>query len=494
MITNSGIFSLNSFILLAVFSVVTFVAHRLGGKILNRESFFTAGGSMPWWAVSASITATAISSVTFVTIPAYIFKIGGDIGYIQIIFGLMLGKILTAALFVKPYYENRSVNTTYDYIRVQIDSLAGNLSMILGIILTTISAGIRVLTTALVLSVITDMPLMLCASGVVGFAVLWSWMGGLKMVIWTDFLLFGIFTFGAIFAMIYMGTQFEMSFTEAYHWLDERSKLTLFDFSIDPQTTYTIWAGLIGASLGNLALAGSQGTMQRIRACKSAADARKAYYVAALLYVTPICMVLVGLALSIFYYENPLSQSFLTELSAEPDRIFPYFIANDIPNGLSIIFIIAILAAGVSTLDTYLTEITDISISNIYMRYIKPKASEVHYLKMSRFILLSWGILYFFITWFISQYTGQGLLDITFKFPSFVTGLILGTMLLARLKIGNRITYVIGLILGIFTVYLLSDLNVGFFWWAPTSALIMLLSVWLLDQYTKLGYKTVGKK
>ena len=437
---------------------------------------------MPWWAVSASITATAISSITFITIPAFVFKSGGDIGYIQIIFGLMLGKILTALLFVKPYFEERSVDTTYDYISAQIDKPVGYFSMILGIILTSINGGLRVLTTALVLSVITGWWLPLCAAGVVGFAVLWSCLGGLKMVIWTDFILFGIFTLGAIVIILYMSNQFDMSMAEAFIWLDKESKLVMFDFSVDPQTTYTIWAGLIGASLGNLALASSQGTMQRVRACRSVTDAYKAYIVSAALYITPICMIVAGLTLSVFYHENPLPSEFLVELAAEPDRIFPYFIVNEIPSGLSIIFVIAIFAAGISTLDTYLTEITDISISNIYIRFIKKTASQRHYLYISRYILLGWGIFYFFITMFISQFMGDGLLDLTFKFPNFVVGPILGTIILARLKIGDWKSYLVGLALAFFVIFRLDDLNVGFFWWPPSSALAMIISVWLIGK------------
>ena len=473
---------MTALILIAVVVAITFIAHRLGGSVSNQQNFFTAGGSMPWWAVSASITATAISSVTFITVPAYVFKSGGDIGYIQIIFGLMLGKVLTALLFVKPYFEDRSVDTTYDYISAQIDRPVGNFSMLLGIILTSINGGLRVLTTALVLSVITGWSLPLCAAGIVGFAVLWSILGGLKMVIWTDFILFGIFTLGAIFAILYMSNQLDMSMTEAFIWLDKESKLVMFDFSVDPQTTYTIWAGLIGATIGNLALASSQGTMQRVRACRSAADAYKAYIVAALLYIAPLCMIVAGLALSVFYHENPLPSEFLVELAAEPDRIFPYFIANEIPSGLSIIFIISIFAAGISTLDTYLTEITDVSISNIYMRFIKKTGSQKHYLHMSRYILLGWAIFYFFITLFLSRFTGDGLLDLTFKFPGFVVGSILGTIILARLKIGDWKSYLPGLALGLFIVYRLHELNVGFFWWPPSSALAMIITVWLIDK------------
>ena len=92
---------------------VTWMGHILSGSIKNRSSFFQADGSLPWWAVSSSIIATVVSSVTFVSVPAAIFRDGGNLLYFQVILGLMLGKIVTAILFVKPYYQSKGIDTTY---------------------------------------------------------------------------------------------------------------------------------------------------------------------------------------------------------------------------------------------------------------------------------------------------------------------------------------------------------------------------------------------
>ena len=228
-------------------------------------------------------------------------------------------------------------------------------------------------------------------------------------------------------------------------------------------------------------MAGTQATFQRVKACRSAKDAQKAFAFAALLYVTPICMLLVGLTLTVFYTQNPLPAEFLTTLESQPDRIFPYFIVTELPNGVSGIFIAAIFAAGISTIDTHLTEVSDITISDIYEKHFRKDESEAHYLLASRFALVGWGILYVLLAMGLSQFQGEGLLDLTFKAPNFVTGIILGTVILARVGIGHWRAYLFGATAAFATVFLLQYLDVGFFYWPPVSGLVMIVIVWIFS-------------
>jgi len=305
-------------VILGLMLVVTWLGHILGGSISNRKEFFNANGGLPWWAVSSSIIATVVSSVTFVSVPAAVFKDGGNLSYVQIILGLMLGKVLTARMFAEPYYKSTSVNTTYDYIGKRTDPRVGTASMWLGLILSLINTAVKLLTTALVLSVMTSWSLENCSLFIVFFSVLWSWLAGIKTVIWTDFLLFIIFAFGAIFSVIWTGTSLGMSVQEAFLLLDQNAKTALFDTSIDPHVTYTLWAGLLGAVTLSIALASAQGTMQRVRSCGSVKDAKKAYNYAALFYIMHFFILGVGLTIWLFYQNTELPQQVVEELILFP--------------------------------------------------------------------------------------------------------------------------------------------------------------------------------
>ncbi len=473
--------ALNLAILLGLTALVTWLGHRLAGAVRNRHDFFEGGGVMPWWAVSASIIATVISSVTFVAVPAAVFKPGGNLGYFQVLLGLMLGKILTALVFARPFYDSVGVRTTYDYIGARLTPAVGQFSLALGIALSVVSTSIKVLTTGLVLAVVTNWSLAICIVAVVGFSILWSAMAGLKTVIWTDLILFVIFTAGALFAIGWTVIGLDLNAAEAFAMLDAKAKLVLFDPSIDPKKTYTLWAGLIGGSLLSLAMASSQATLQRIRACSNATEARKAYLFAALFYLTPVCMLGVGLTLTLFYTLHPLPAAVLSELAAQPDRIFPYFIVTAIPEGMSALFIAAIFAAGISTLDTALTEIADVSVTNLYARIVG-EVSAAHYMRVARIALLFWGVMFAAGALYLQRFSGRGLLDLTFELPNYVNGQLLATILLARVAVGGWAGYLVGSCVAIGTVAWLSSAGVGFFWWCPASALTMIVTVRALDR------------
>jgi SSS family transporter len=478
----TGIHSIDVVVIVVVMLLVTYMGHRLSGSIASRRAFFQADGSLPWWAVSASILATLVSAVTFISVPAAVFAPGGDLTYFQVIVGLALGKIAVGMLLAKPFYEARQANSSYEYIGQRIDPATGELSMCLGLLLTIINSGVKLLTASLVLDVITGWGLPGCAGFVVVVSIVWSALAGIKTVIWTDFLLFVLFSLGAVFALVFVAFNIEMSLSEALLSLDAQAKLVLFDFSTDPERRYTIWAGVIGGIALNIAQGSTQGTWQRVRACRSVGEAQKAYNFAALFYVMHLVILALGLALVVFYSERGLPDELAQQLATSPDRIFPYFILSEIPVGLSGLFIAAIFAAAISTLDSALAETSDLSITHFYAKYFRPSASEAHYLAASRVLMLFWGAVFLAVSLFFARYSGEGLLDLTFKLPNYVYGAIFGAIVLARFGIGRLGTVVIGAFAAIVAVVWMSQQGIAFFYWCPVAGTLMVVLVCLLDK------------
>ena len=150
--------------------------------------------------------------------------------------------------------------------------------------------------------------------------------------------------------------------------------------------------------------------------------------------------------------------------------------------GLSGLFIAAIFAAAISTLDSALTESADMTMNHIYVKFVKPNATEAHYLFASRSLMLFWGIVFFFVTLFFAQYSAQGLLDLTFKLPNYVLGMLFGTIVLARLGIGRLATVLAGAACALGVTLWLASQGVAFFYWCPTAGMSMILVVWLLER------------
>ena len=478
---GTGLALIDGAVIVLLLAAVTWGGHRLSGNIKDRNGFFQAGGSLPWWAVAASIVATLVSSVTFVSVPAAVFKAGGNLTYLQVILGLAFGKMLIALLVARPFYLSRGIHTSYEYIGARMDARTGEFSMLLGLVLNVINSGVKLLTASLVLDVITGWGIAGSAAVVVSFGVLWSALSGLKTVIWTDLLLFVLFSAGALFALAFMVFQLDASVSDTLRSLDAQAKLVLFDFSTDLSVSYSIWAGVFGALCLTLAQACTQGTWQRVRACRSASDATKAYCWSAAFYATHLVILGVGLALVAFYGERGLPNEIATQLPASPDRIFPYFIVTEIPPGISGLFIAAIFAAAISTLDSALAESADLSVRHIYER-AWPNRSERHYLVAARALVVFWGLVFFGVTLFFARYQAQGLLDLTFKLPNYLTGMIFATIILARFGIGSFSSFVPGTLLSCACVLVLQQQGVAFFYWCPAGGAVMLATVWLLDR------------
>ena len=469
-------------VIMAVMLLVTWLGHRLGQGVASRNALFQADGTLPWWAVSASVIATLVSAVTFVAVPANVFAPGGDLKYVQVIVGLALGKIAVGMLLAKPFYDSRGLRTSYEYIGARIDPATGEMSMYLGLILNIINSGIKLLTAALVLDVITGWGMFGCAAFVVSISILWSALAGIKTVIWTDFILFILFTFGAVFVVVFVFLNVDMSLHEAFLWLDAQAKWVLFDFSTDPEKRYTIWAGVIGGIALNIATGSTQGTWQRVKACRSARDAQRAYNWAALFYVVHLVILVVGLSLAVFYAEHGVSEALASQLAISNDRVFPFFVVTEIPIGLSGLFIAAIFAAAISTLDSALTEAADLSVTHIYAKYIAARQSEAHYVRAARILMFCWGGIFLAVAMFFGAYQGEGLLDLTFKLPNYVYGAIFGSIVLARFGIGRFATIIVGVVVASAITIALAQANVAFFYWSPIAGGAMVLLVWLLER------------
>ena len=128
-------------VIVLVMAGVTWAGHALSAGVGSRQALFQADGTMPWWAVSASIIATLVSAVTFVAVPANVFAAGGDLKYFQVILGLALGKVAVGVLLARPYYETQGLRSSYEYIGARLDRPTGEVSMYLGLLLTIIRSN-----------------------------------------------------------------------------------------------------------------------------------------------------------------------------------------------------------------------------------------------------------------------------------------------------------------------------------------------------------------
>ena len=136
----------------------------------------------------------------------------------------------------------------------------------------------------------------------------------------------------------------------------------------------------------------------------------------------------------------------------------------------------------ISTLDSALAETSDLSITHFYAKYLRQHADEAHYVTVSRVLMFFWGAVFFAVSLFFARYSGEGLLDLTFKLPNYVYGAIFGSIVLARLGIGRLGTVVTGAIVATLCVLWMSQHGIAFFYWCPVAGTLMVALVWALDK------------
>lgn len=165
--------------------ITTWVGHRLKGQQESTRDFFLAGRNMPWYAVSASIIVTTISAITFIGVPAIAYAAGGNFTYLQLALGGIIARLLIARYLLHGYYE-REYYSPYDFMSDRLGPVVARVTAGLFLIGGVLGQSVRVYATALVIELLTGWSMGQSILVIAAFAILWTWMGGIAAVIWTD--------------------------------------------------------------------------------------------------------------------------------------------------------------------------------------------------------------------------------------------------------------------------------------------------------------------
>ncbi|MEM1295245.1 MAG: hypothetical protein AAGH89_07760 [Verrucomicrobiota bacterium] len=181
----------------------TWVGHALRGKQGTIRDFFLGGRSLPWQAVTGSIIATEISALTFIGVPGTVFAVNGDFTYLQWAIGSVIARFAVGYWLVPLYYE-REIYSPYDFMGNRLGESIKKLVTMLFSVGAILGQSVRVLVTAIILKVVTGMPIEICIVIIGLFAIGWTLMGGMRTVIWTDVVQFFLFLGGGILALIWL--------------------------------------------------------------------------------------------------------------------------------------------------------------------------------------------------------------------------------------------------------------------------------------------------
>ena len=420
-------------------ALTTWIGHRQKGLQQTTHDFFLGGRNIPWYAVSASIIATTISAVTFIGVPAITYAAGGNFTYLQLALGGILARLLIAHFLLPRYFEG-NYYSPYDFMSDRFGAVTGRITAGLFMIGGVLGQSVRVYATALVIELLTGWSMGHSILVIAAFAILWTWMGGVAAVIWTDVVQFFVLVIGALAALFLITTALPDGWSSLLSFGQTAEKFRLLDFTTDPRVAFTFWAALLGLPFQGVAVYGTDHLFtQRLMCCRNAQEARKALLWSILGECIPALMLLVGVGLFAFYSLYPLDSPLAQLVSEKGDRILPIFILSEMPVGMKGLLIAGVLSAAISSLDSILAALSQISMTMFYRPFIKSDGTEAHYLSMSRFLVVIWGALLGLTAWQFSQSTGD-LITLAFSMTTYTLGPMLGLFILSLLSARYRVS------------------------------------------------------
>lgn len=311
----------------------------------NANDYFKGGERIPWWAAGLSLFGTALSAITFMAIPAKAFST--DWSYMLFNVGIVLVAPIIMFIFI-PFFRKLDITTAYQYLEIRFNPLIRVICSLAFIIFQVGRMGVVLFLPAIAINIVTGFNIFLCIALMGIFSILYTRMGGIEAVVWTDALQVVILLGGAVFAIFHIVAQIPGGWSETFTIAIDCSKLNLGDCSFD-FTNPTAWTVLIATCFTNLTMYGTdQSMVQRYLTTSSKKAAQKSVLTNAMLTIpATIIFFLIGTVLFVFYKTYP------TELSPameNVDAVFPYYIYTKLPKGLIGLLISGIFAAAMSTL------------------------------------------------------------------------------------------------------------------------------------------------
>jgi solute:Na+ symporter, SSS family len=430
-------------------AIVAFGAYFARSQRTTRD-YFLSGRSLPWWAIMGSIVATETSTVTFISIPGYAYST--NFTFLQLVLGYLIGRMAVSALLLPGYFRGDLV-TAYQLLGERFGAPVKRLVSGVFVVTRSLADGFRLFATGLVLAAAllatpqtgalvqawfpgadATYVVLVLAVAVIGLATItYTFFGGMTAVIWTDVIQLGVYMGGAALAMFVLLGQIPGGWAEVRDAGLAAGRFTLFDFSLDITRGYTFWSGVLGGAFLTTATHGTDQMMvQRYLCASSESSARKALLWSGVVVLAQfVIFLLIGAMLFVYYTHHAPEEiaAFTREGRVQTDRIFPYFIVNHLPPGVVGLVLAAIFAAAMSTLSSSLNSSSAAVVNDFYMPATRGRRSERHYLSVSRWLTLTFGLIQAAIAVVAISFSSR-VVDEVLGIASFTNGIILGVFLL----------------------------------------------------------------
>jgi len=420
-------------IAVAIFGIIT------SGKQTSVKDYFLGSRNIPWWAACFSVVATETSTLTFISIPglAYI----SNMNFLQLSIGFLIGRIIVAMVFIPRYYSG-NMETAYEFLGNRFGEPMRKYASVTFILLRIFADGVRLFTTAIPIKFITGLGYFECILIVGVITLIYSYIGGIKAVIWTDVIQMFVYTFGAVASMVIIYNLLPNGWDDVTAFANPGDKFQIFNLKMSDSFSsfFTGGYGLIGGLVGGAFLAmASHGTdqmiVQRLLTCKDKRSSQKAVIVSGIIVTVQFTIFLVvGLMLYALYEGVDFKSLVINGQNlTKSDEIFPMFIVQSLPAGLAGIVVAGLLSASMSTLSSTFNSLASTTILDLFKgkKFIKDEKDELKYSKLAT---IFWAIV-IMGTGLLFQSETNPAVDFALKIQSLIYGGLLGVFLLSIMSV-----------------------------------------------------------
>ena len=437
------------------------------------RDYFLTDRSVPWWAICFTIVATETSTLSFIGVPAGAYA--GSMTFLQLAVGYVVGRILVSVLFLPAYFRGE-LFTSYELLHRRFGPSVKNTAALIFIVTRTLADGIRLFATALVISVVTHLPVSLTVVVLGAAMIVYTVRGGVSAVIWTDVVQMFVYIAGALVVFAGLLHLIPGGWPEVLRAGGSAGHLRVLDFSLDPHRVYTFWAGLIGGVALTLATHGTdQFLVQRLLSAKSSRHAAVGLVLSGVIVFAQFALfLLIGVMLFTYYQHTPLPRALTSN-----DEILPLFIVTALTHGAAGFIVAAIVAAALSPSINALAATT---VNDFYSKYVRPDADERTLMRVSKNATVFWGVAQIVVALGAGHVT-KSVLDSGLSVLSLAAGPVLGAFLSGVLGTRVRSRAMLGgMLLGTAAVaWAWVTGACAWTWYAFIGAAVTSSSAWLLS-------------
>lgn len=417
---------------LSTLDLAVLVAYLLGvvalgliaaGRQRTAEDYFLADRSIPWLAICFSVVATETSALTVVSVPGTAYV--GDLWLLQLTIGYIVGRIAVAAFLLPGYFRGR-IATAYTILEERFGIATRRFASVLFMATRALADSVRIFVAAIPLVLITNLEYWQAILLLGAATLAYTYVGGLRSVVWVDVSQMAIYLVGGVAALVVLGQVVPGGWGAILEVARPAGKLRVFHFDGAMADANWFWTGLIGGGFLTMASHGAdQLIVQRLLAAPSLSGARKAIVGSSLLVMAQFALfLLVGVGLWAYFHGAAFES---------PDEIFPRFIIERMPPGLSGLLLAAIMAAMMSTVSSSLNSLASSATFDIYAP-LTGRTDPLHLLRVGRGFTLLWAaVLLGGAMAFQQALEGTPVVVVALQIASFTYGGLLGGFLLALL-------------------------------------------------------------